>query len=154
MTARERRQADLRLRCVDRWVGGNYEFFPGEILALTKSDLSAQAESRHAEACISCSGVSGAGLDEIATAVQLCLAANSDENSRGLVSVATATRCAGSLRHAGEAIAAALELTDSGSEELIAAEIRIALEALGDVVGATSADDILDRIFSQFCIGK
>jgi tRNA modification GTPase len=154
MTARERRQADLRLRCVDRWVGGDYEFFPGEILALTKSDLSAQAESRHAEACISCSGVSGAGLDEIATAVQLRLAANSDENSRGLVSVATATRCVGSLRHAGEAIAAALELTDSGSEELIAAEIRIALEALGDVVGATSADDILDRIFSQFCIGK
>ena len=39
-------------------------------------------------------------------------------------------------------------------EELIAAEIRLALADLGKVVGAVYTDDILDRVFSRFCIGK
>jgi tRNA modification GTPase len=39
-------------------------------------------------------------------------------------------------------------------DELVAAEVRVALAALGNVVGHVAADDVLDRIFSQFCIGK
>jgi tRNA modification GTPase len=39
-------------------------------------------------------------------------------------------------------------------EELVAAAVRGALEELGQVVGAIHTDDILDRIFSRFCIGK
>ena len=38
--------------------------------------------------------------------------------------------------------------------ELIALEIRSALEQLGEMVGAVYSDDLLDRIFSRFCIGK
>ena len=41
-----------------------------------------------------------------------------------------------------------------GADELFAAEIRAALDALGEVVGAVCTDDVLDRVFSQFCIGK
>jgi tRNA modification GTPase len=40
------------------------------------------------------------------------------------------------------------------SEEFVAADMRDALSALGEIVGETVAEDILDRIFSQFCIGK
>ena len=36
----------------------------------------------------------------------------------------------------------------------MAAEIRVALAELANVVGAVYTDDILDRIFSRFCIGK
>jgi tRNA modification GTPase len=39
-------------------------------------------------------------------------------------------------------------------EELVAAEIRHALDQLGTVVGTVYTDDILDKIFSRFCIGK
>jgi len=39
-------------------------------------------------------------------------------------------------------------------EEFIAAEIRMALEELGKVVGAIYSDDVLDCIFSRFCVGK
>ena len=39
-------------------------------------------------------------------------------------------------------------------DELVAAEIRAALDALGELVGAICTDDVLDRVFSQFCIGK
>jgi tRNA modification GTPase len=39
-------------------------------------------------------------------------------------------------------------------EELIAAEVRVALNELGKVAGAVYTEDLLDRIFSRFCIGK
>ena len=39
-------------------------------------------------------------------------------------------------------------------EELVGSELRVALDALGKVVGAVYTDDILDRVFSRFCIGK
>ena len=68
----------------------------------------------------------------------------------------TAARSRASLAAAGRrrlAEAQQLALTAAG-EELVAAELRIALAALGDVVGAVYTDDILDRIFSRFCIGK
>jgi tRNA modification GTPase len=38
--------------------------------------------------------------------------------------------------------------------ELIAFEIRSALEALGEVVGETTPEEVLNRIFEQFCVGK
>ena len=67
----------------------------------------------------------------------------------------TATRCADSLLQAEAALTDALQLAAvDGCEELIAAEVRGALQALGQVVGAVYTDDILDRVFGQFCIGK
>jgi tRNA modification GTPase len=38
--------------------------------------------------------------------------------------------------------------------ELLAVDLRIASEALGEVTGVITTDEILDRIFSEFCIGK
>ncbi|HXX64285.1 MAG TPA: tRNA uridine-5-carboxymethylaminomethyl(34) synthesis GTPase MnmE, partial [Bacteroidota bacterium] len=38
--------------------------------------------------------------------------------------------------------------------EIVAIEMRDALERLGEIVGAVSTEDILGRIFSEFCIGK
>jgi tRNA modification GTPase len=38
--------------------------------------------------------------------------------------------------------------------ELLALELRSTLEQLGEMVGAVYTDDLLDRIFSRFCIGK
>ena len=38
--------------------------------------------------------------------------------------------------------------------ELIAMDLRIATNAIGEVVGQTATEDLLDQIFSQFCIGK
>jgi tRNA modification GTPase len=38
--------------------------------------------------------------------------------------------------------------------ELIALELRDALDSLGRVLGQITPDDVLGRIFSSFCIGK
>jgi tRNA modification GTPase len=46
----------------------------------------------------------------------------------------------------------ALETTRAG--ELLAEELRLSHQALGEITGAVSSDDLLGRIFSEFCIGK
>jgi tRNA modification GTPase len=67
----------------------------------------------------------------------------------------TSARCRDSLWGAKEAAIRALAVVSAqAGEELIAAELRVALEELGHVVGAVVTDDVLDRIFSRFCIGK
>lgn len=69
---------------------------------------------------------------------------------------ATAARCQESLAAASAALRraeAAAEQAEAG-EELLAIELRDALEHLGQIVGAVYTDDLLDRIFSKFCIGK
>jgi len=38
--------------------------------------------------------------------------------------------------------------------ELVAIDLRDALDALGEIIGVTTTEDILDQIFSRFCIGK
>ena len=38
--------------------------------------------------------------------------------------------------------------------ELAAMDLRIAVNAVGEIVGKTATEDLLDAIFSQFCIGK
>ncbi|MBS1254787.1 MAG: tRNA modification GTPase MnmE [Deltaproteobacteria bacterium] len=45
-------------------------------------------------------------------------------------------------------------LEQSKGEEFIAVDLRSSLNALGDIVGQTTSDDLLGRIFSDFCIGK
>ena len=49
---------------------------------------------------------------------------------------------------------ALLAATTSAGDEIIAAEIRQALDYLGLVVGTVYTDDILDVVFGRFCIGK
>jgi tRNA modification GTPase len=45
-------------------------------------------------------------------------------------------------------------LADDHAGELLAEELRLAQEALGEITGAVTSDELLGRIFSEFCIGK
>lgn len=45
-------------------------------------------------------------------------------------------------------------LSNKGAGELLAEELRLAHDALGEIAGTTSSDELLGRIFSEFCIGK
>lgn len=62
-----------------------------------------------------------------------------------------------SLEAAAQEIDAATEMLFTGREEscaLAASRIRTALELVGEVIGRNYHDDLLDQIFSRFCIGK
>ena len=59
------------------------------------------------------------------------------------------------LSRARDATARSLEaLQRDESLELVAKDLRIAANAIGEIVGKTATEDLLDLIFSQFCIGK
>ena len=54
-----------------------------------------------------------------------------------------------------DAISQATEsLKEDMSQEFVTLDLRSALNALGEIIGETTADDILNNIFSEFCIGK
>lgn len=46
------------------------------------------------------------------------------------------------------------QLTHASAGELLAEDLRLAQQALGEITGEFTADDLLGRIFSSFCIGK
>jgi tRNA modification GTPase len=101
---------------------------------------------------LSTSSHTGLGLGELRQAIfrELQTAAA----STGVVA-STAARCRESLAQAGESLSRARQAANTGiGEELVVAEVRGALEELGRVAGVVYTDDLLDRIFSRFCIGK
>lgn len=103
-------------------------------------------------AAIATSSREGTGLDDLRQAIARELASGAPALA---VVAGTAARCRESLRLATASLQRALETSERGwGDELVAAELRIALDELGQVAGAVYTDDILDRIFSRFCIGK
>jgi tRNA modification GTPase len=95
------------------------------------------------------SGKSGEGIDALRDALdQLAFGEDAPAGS-----LAINARHAGAIGDAREALARAADAADAGPE-LAALELREALDALGAILGKVSPDDLLGRVFSQFCIGK
>jgi tRNA modification GTPase len=158
-----RREADVRLLCVDITEETSSGDLPSidadrDVLVLTKADL-APADAPDSKfpgalgiAHVVTSSRTGKGLDELAAILRAKLLSG---DSTGGAVAATAERCRESVWQAVGSIARARELAAPRSgDELVAAEIRSSLDELGKVVGAIYTDDLLDRIFSTFCIGK
>jgi tRNA modification GTPase len=130
----------------------------GDIVVLTKSDLTetkpqSSTKPEHI-AIVATSSRTGAGLDDLCAHIRRLLE-TAVVAQHGQVVAATAERCGESVRLAESAIARASEVIHHGAgDELAAAELHVALSELGKVVGAVYTDDMLDRIFSTFCIGK
>lgn len=67
----------------------------------------------------------------------------------------TGERCRAALMRAAESLHAAIEAAkDRAGDEIVAGELRLALEDVGEVAGVVVNNDILDALFSRFCIGK
>lgn len=124
-------------------------------LIRNKADLSAEpvelttCEDGHVT--LSLSAKSAAGLDLLREHLKACMgyqqtAENSFSARRRHLE---ALRLASSHLEHGRA-----QLTLAGAGELLAEDLRQAQQALGEITGAFSSDDLLGRIFSSFCIGK
>ena len=95
----------------------------------------------------------GKGLDKLKAAVSEELLGG--ELRIGESPIVTNARHQEALRRAGEGLGYAIESLENGMPpDLVAVDLRIGLDGLGDIVGKTTTEDILDRIFSQFCVGK
>jgi len=58
------------------------------------------------------------------------------------------------IDQAMSAVQKALENLNDGVLELLAEELRLAQNALSEITGEFTSDDLLGRIFADFCIGK
>ena len=96
----------------------------------------------------------GAGLCELQEAIARHFGMNGSPDTRESVMVSD-RRHRESLLRTRQALERFLAGLDDGlSPELLALELREALEALGEITGETTPDEILEKIFSRFCIGK
>ncbi|KAB7768749.1 tRNA uridine-5-carboxymethylaminomethyl(34) synthesis GTPase MnmE [Xanthomonas maliensis] len=124
---------------------------PRQLWIHNKSDLLPAAPVLEADA-LAVSAVTGQGLDALHARLRAIAIGEGSEPMEGEFSARA--RHVQALRQAAEHAAAAdLEL-QLEQLELAAEELRLAHEALGEITGRMSADELLGKIFSSFCIGK
>lgn len=100
---------------------------------------------------VALSAKTGEGVRELVAAIEAALGAG-----RGALTGAVANaRHAEALGRASAALVRGAEAGEAGAPgEIVALELRESLAALGEVTGQRVNDDLLDRIFGRFCIGK
>lgn len=141
--------ADIRLLVVD-----DPESLPAEdadpstLRVLNKLDL--YGHDRPA-GLIGISATTGEGLDRLLAALTARACALLPGRDEVLL---TRARHRTALYDALSALERALALGGAADLGLLAEEIRLAARALGRITGAFGVEDILDRVFSEFCIGK
>jgi len=111
----------------------------------SKADVRPAAEAGEGWLAISCH--SGAGLEALREELMRRVLADVPD-------LGGAVAIAGRHRHALEAAAAELDHCDLERPEAAAEGVRWAVRAIDDLVGTVAADDVLDEIYSTFCIGK
>ncbi len=100
---------------------------------------------------VSC--LSGQGMEALKDAIKYLVWAGKIE--AGMLQVMINSRHQEALGRAREATLRTIEaLRADASLELVALDLRIAVNAVGEIVGKTTTEDLLDSIFSQFCLGK
>ncbi len=121
------------------------------LVLLNKCDLPEHA-SRRNQSGIRISALTGVGIPELHRAITSLIAPQSGEYD---TSVAINTRHLHALRTALSSLhAAATGLAQQALPELVAIDLRAALDALGAITGKVDTEDLLSRIFSTFCLGK
>jgi len=125
------------------------------ILVLNKSDLPRRLGFDPAPGvrAVEVSCVTGAGVELLKDALQELVWAGRAPS--GMFEVAINARHQEALSRAREAaLHAVTALRSAEPSDLIAVDLHAAVNAVGEVVGKTTTEDLLDSIFSQFCIGK
>ncbi|WP_300729524.1 tRNA uridine-5-carboxymethylaminomethyl(34) synthesis GTPase MnmE [Pseudomonas sp.] len=124
-------------------------------LVRNKADLSGEPVSLEVSTdghvTISLSARSTEGLDLLREHLKACMGYEQTSES----SFSARRRHLEALQHASNALEhGRAQLTLAGAGELLAEDLRLAQQSLGEITGAFSSDDLLGRIFSSFCIGK
>jgi tRNA modification GTPase len=132
------------------------------VVALNKIDLTPIDEerfseikdvlSRHRVVCVSAKTL--VGLDALKEAL-VSAAISDSENIADSSVMITNMRHFSALERAKTSLLLALETLKAGKTgEFVAVDLRGALDSIGEIVGTVTTEDILNTIFSKFCIGK
>ena len=130
------------------------------IFVRNKADLPIKLElppefhaTGHALPVMDVSCLSGQGMEALKDAIKNLVWAGKIE--AGMLQVMINSRHQEALGRARAATVETLSALRADKPlELAAMDLRIAVSAVGEIVGKTATDDLLDSIFSQFCLGK
>jgi tRNA modification GTPase len=129
------------------------------VIALNKNDLppgfppESLRERIPGAPLVSISALRGLGIENLKEEIRRMILAGKTE-SPGEVLLSN-LRHKQAIEKARQALDQALESLTAGlSAEFISLDLREAQAALGEIVGTHTSEDILERIFSQFCVGK
>jgi tRNA modification GTPase len=141
--------AHFNSRKVSEFNGGNDN--TNELVVLNKSDLPEHSDWKNVPALrLSC--VTGEGLPDLQKEI---LTRIRQQNLRPESAIAINTRHRDCLRRALECCDRARTAFAHGlSGEYVAVDLDETLRAVGEVIGVVDVEQILDSVFSQFCIGK
>jgi tRNA modification GTPase len=128
-----------------------------KVIVLNKIDLPLEIDIRAIQAkyptdpIVSLSAITGAGFDDLKNQLVAIIAPEQQKEPP----IVALLRHKNALELAKNAMKRALQSAkENAPVEFLAADLREALDALGEIVGETTTDEILDQIFNQFCIGK
>jgi len=125
---------------------------PNAIALINKSDVGSvvQPSDLPFMTVIHISAKTGEGLDQLADAVDVMFASETPVDG----SILTNPRQFDAIRRAYEAMLSALHALKLGqTPDAVLTDVEIAMEAMGEVTGATVREDITARIFERFCVG-
>jgi len=136
--------ADLRVFLTESNTTPEFTPLADDIIVTSKADLTG---AQHGAV----SGKTGAGVADLVAQIGTKL--SSKTAKAGLATRArhkdAMERCLISLSEASNHVALGPEFTDIASEEL-----RFSLEALNALIGRVDVENVLDEVFSSFCLGK
>tara|TARA_B100001063_G_scaffold229225_1_gene241263 strand:+ start:1192 stop:2559 length:1368 start_codon:yes stop_codon:yes gene_type:complete len=120
------------------------------LVVVNKADLAPPPDLPEQINHVKVSALTGAGIDQLKTKLHEFVGFT-DESTE----FSARARHVDALKAAVDQVAAAqLALHDGLAAELVAEELALAQHHLGSITGDISADELLGRIFSEFCIGK
>jgi len=129
------------------------------LVALNKSDLPARTSAGevlqllHGPArAVEVSSLSGAGLESLRESLAELIGV---DRAGGFGAAVANPRHAEALARARAALDRAAAAAEGGAPgEIVALELRESLAAIGEVTGRNASEELLERIFARFCIGK
>ena len=137
------------------WTGLNRRLPDGIPLTLIRNKIDLSTETPGYEDAdvplIRLSAKEGSGVDALREHLKACMGFQGESENGFLAR----RRHLDALNRARELLEQGrVQLQDFGAGELLAEDLRHAQDALGEITGAMTADDLLGEIFSSFCIGK
>jgi tRNA modification GTPase len=123
------------------------------LILRNKIDVSGEAAGLVSDAplVLNISAKTGEGVDELRSALKKL----AGYNDAGEGAFTARQRHVDALARASAHFTAGRKaLDEDAAGEIFAEELRLAQEALSDITGAFTSDDLLGRIFAEFCIGK
>lgn len=139
-------EREERLRVADAALAGS------TVTVVNKCDLERRRGGRAAfPELLRVSALTGEGVDELRGALRRCLVGAGPLEDP----IITDARHAAALERSLAALGRAAEAHASGlSEELVLEDLREAMKRLGEITGEFTTEELYDRIFATFCIGK